>query len=91
MSDQLEVPPYFHVPHDIDEAERVIKQRLADLHREYTELCRPYFQMLTKIEMMRPARPVWFDLRTLDQYQYENLRKLCDPSLTESDLIGGES
>lgn len=50
----------------IDAVERMAKEALADLQREYQLRAQPYIDMLCKIEALKPARTLVFSMEDIE-------------------------
>ena len=44
-----------------EEYERFLRERIADLHREYAAAVRPYVETLVKLEAAKPPPPIIID------------------------------
>lgn len=57
-ADQIEPMGALAFPRDDASVERFCKEKLAELHREYSERCQPFIDVLVKLEMAKPPKPV---------------------------------
>lgn len=54
-------------PYAIDDAERVLKNELAELHVMFHRHAEPILRQLGRLEAMKPPRPIWIDAGMLSQ------------------------
>lgn len=63
------------------EAERMLKQQLAELHVMYHRQAEPILRQLARLEAMRPPRPIWIDAGMLSQEMLAQLKSApVDPT-----------
>jgi hypothetical protein len=67
-ADHIEAMSDLFVPRDPESLERYCKEKLDELQREYTERCKPYIDVLVKIEMTKPPKPIYMKISDTTYY-----------------------
>lgn len=75
-------------PYTVDDAERVLKQELAELQVLYHRQAEPILKQLGRLEAMKPPRPVWVEGNLWAQFDPQLFASITGQPVAESETPG---